>query len=132
MRGSGLRIAITIAFSPAFAARWRCRWRGRRVRRRNAHPREFWAAAVRHRHQGYFPSHRAAPAHLALQRGFMPRRAPPAWAVRTLEWWKREREQENVERWKRLVAALLLVESQELVVLGCSRAWVIAKVVRWQ
>jgi hypothetical protein len=52
--------------------------------------------------------------------------------VRTLEWWKREREQENVERWKRLVAALLLVESQELVVLGCSRAWVIAKVVRWQ
>jgi hypothetical protein len=42
------------------------------VRRRNAHPREFWAAAVRHRHQGYFPSHRAAPAHLALQRGFMP------------------------------------------------------------
>jgi hypothetical protein len=62
----------------------------------------------------------------------MPRRAPPAWAVWTLEWWKREREQENVERWKRLVAALLLVESQELVVLGCSRAWVIAKVVRWQ
>ena len=62
----------------------------------------------------------------------MPRRAAPAWAVRTLERWKREREQENVDRWKRLVATLLLVESQELVVFGCSRAWVIAKVVRWQ
>ena len=49
-----------------------------------------------------------------------------------MERWKREREQENVDRWKRLVATLLLVESQELVVFGCSRAWVIAKVVRWQ
>jgi hypothetical protein len=37
-----------------------------------------------------------------------------------------------IAKLRRHVAALLLVESQELVVLGCSRAWVIAKVVRWQ